>query len=80
MYIRMTELRTLAEEIAIDFNRSIRERVDELLEIDCKQYCWLGMDSTPEDKAMVREQSQYIYEIINELDKHTGELLLSSAD
>lgn len=80
MYITMSELRRVAEEIAIDYNRSVRDRVDELLEIDCKQYCWMGIDSTPLEKEYARENSKYIYETINSIDKHTGELLLTAID
>ena len=76
----MSELRRVAEEIAIDYNRSVRSRVDELLELDCKQYCWMGIDSTPIEKEHVRENSKYIYETINDIDKDTGELLLTSFD
>jgi len=44
MYITMSELRRVAEEKEKENNRSVRSRVDELLELDCKKYCWTGLD------------------------------------
>jgi len=41
--------------IAEDFNKSIKERIDELLRIDADMYTNLGSDSTKADKEQVKK-------------------------
>ena len=48
-----SDIDKLAKEIALDFNKTIRERVDELLKIDCDMYTNLGIDSTDEERIKV---------------------------
>jgi hypothetical protein len=55
----------LAKKIALDFNRSIRERVDALLALDCSMYTNLGIDSSDEERIKVHQTSSYIYKTIN---------------
>jgi len=70
----------LARKIALDFNKSIRERVDLLLKEDCANYTNLGIDSTDQERTEVKEVSKEIYHIINGIDESTGELLIKSID
>lgn len=70
----------LAKKIAMDFNKSIRERVDMLLKEDCNNYTNLGSDSTEQERKEVREASRELYHIINAIDEETGELLITSLD
>jgi len=70
----------LAKEIALDFNRSIRERVDALLELDCSMYTNLGIDSSDEERIKVHETSTYIYKTINLIDEESGDLLITNQD
>lgn len=70
----------LAKKIAMDFNKSIRERVDMLLKEDCNNYTNLGSDSTEQERKEVREASKELYRIINAIDEETGELLITSLD
>jgi len=70
----------LAKKIAFDFNKTIKERVDELLKSDCSNYTNLGLDSSEEERVLVRETSKDIYKIINLIDEESGELLIKSID
>ena len=70
----------LAREIALDFNKSIQQRVDELLKADCSNYCNLGSDSTESERTLVRGTSKDIYQLVNLIDEETGNLLLKSID
>ena len=66
--------------IAEDFNKSIKERIDELLKIDADMYTNLGIDSTKADKEQVKKNSRFIYRAIKDLDDATGKLLLQHQD
>ena len=70
----------LAREIALDFNKSIQQRVDALLKADCSNYCNLGTDSTESERTLVRGTSKDIYQLVNLIDESTGKLLLNSMD
>ena len=70
----------LAREIALDFNKSIQERVDALLKADCSNYTNLGIDSTEAERIVVRGTSKDIYQLVNLIDEETGNLLLKSID
>lgn len=73
-------LKEYAQQIAIDYQKTVKERVDKLLELDCTNYTWLGIDSTPEERAEVRETSKYLYGVIKEIDRQEGKLLLKTLD
>ena len=66
--------------IAEDFNKSIKERVDELLEADATMYTNLGSDSTKAEKSEVKKNSKIIYKAIKDIDPMTGESLLTHLD
>ena len=70
----------LAREIALDFNKSIQQRVDALLKADCSNYTNLGIDSTESERSLVRGTSKDIYQLVNLIDEETGNLLLNSID
>ena len=70
----------LAREIALDFNKSIQQRVDALLKADCSNYTNLGIDSTEAERTVVRGTSKDIYQLISLFDEETGKLLLQTAD
>ena len=70
----------LAREIALDFNKSIQQRVDALLKADCSNYTNLGIDSTEAERTVVRGTSKDIYQLVNLIDEETGNLLLNSID
>ena len=74
------DIRQQAEQIAKDFNKSIRERTDALLKIDCDQYTNLGSDSTNTEKKEVKSNSKFIYKQIKGFNEKDGELFLSSFD
>jgi hypothetical protein len=66
--------------IAEDYNKTIIERINELLEMDAKLYTNLGSDSTKADKLDVKKKSRIIYKAIKDLDLDTGKLLLQHQD
>jgi len=73
-------IRRLAEKIAKDFNLTIRERTDQLLELDAIQYTNLGIDSTKAEKKKVKSDSKFIYKQVKGIDEKTGEQLLGTMD
>jgi len=73
-------IRRLAEKIAKDFNLTIRERTDQLLELDAIQYTNLGIDSTKAEKNKVKSDSKFIYKQVKGIDEKTGEQLLGTMD
>jgi hypothetical protein len=59
---------------------SDKQKIDELLRIDCNLYANLGTDSTPEEKAEAKRKSIIIYRLIKTLDKKLGDELLYMED
>lgn len=66
--------------IAEDYNKTIIERINQLLEMDATLYTNLGSDSTKADKLDVKKNSRMIYRAIKDLDLETGKLLLQHQD
>lgn len=66
--------------IAEDYNKTIIERINQLLEMDATLYTNLGSDSTKADKLDVKKKSRMIYRAIKDLDLETGKLLLQHQD
>jgi len=66
--------------IAEDFNKSIRQRIDELLEADSNMYTNLGSDSTKSEIEEVKKKSRVIYRAIKDLDGFAGSQLLYYQD
>lgn len=56
------------------------QKIDKLLQIDCKQYTELGIDSSKKEKDEVRKNSMRIYKVIKNIDREIGDRLISSAD
>lgn len=73
-------VRKLAEKIARDFQLSIKERTDELLQLDAIQYTNLGVDSTKSERNKVKSDSKYIYKQIKGIDEGIGRDLLYFMD
>ena len=59
---------------------STKDKIDKLLELDCTNYMYTGIDSTKAEIKEVKKQSRIIYRAIQKLDSKTGELLLKSRD
>ena len=79
----MTEdltIRNLAEKIAKDFQLSVKERTDSILEIDAISYTNLGIDSTKAEKNKVKSDSKYLYKLIKGFNETDGKLLLNHLD
>jgi hypothetical protein len=66
--------------IAENYNKSVIQRVNELLEIDATMYTNLGSDSTKAEKQEVKKNSRIIYRAIKDIDFETGKLLLQHQD
>jgi len=75
----MENVKEKAEEIAIDFAKSIKERTDALLKLDCDLYTNLGIDSTKEEKERVKELSKFIYTRVALIDQDS-KILLEALD
>tara|TARA_R110001606_G_scaffold62919_1_gene146175 strand:+ start:1018 stop:1251 length:234 start_codon:yes stop_codon:yes gene_type:complete len=66
--------------IAEDYQKTVLERIDQLLFEDANMYTNLGSDSTKVEKAEVKKNSRAIYRAIKDLDESTGKLLLQHQD
>ena len=70
------EIKRIAEE----YNKTVIERINQLLEMDATLYTNLGSDSTKAEKLDVKKKSRMIYKAIKDLDLETGKLLLQHQD
>lgn len=59
---------------------SDRHKIDMLLEMDCKMYTNLGIDSTKEEKKFVKTMSGKIYRAIRKIDKTLGDTMVRAMD
>ena len=73
-------IRRLAEKIAKDFQLSVRERTDAILELDSISMTNLGIDSTITEKKKVKSDSKYLYKWISGFNEKDGNLLLKALD
>ncbi|OUX82256.1 MAG: hypothetical protein CBC03_17405 [Pseudoalteromonas sp. TMED43] len=73
-------IRKLAEKIAKDFQLSVKQKTDSILEIDQIQYQNLGVDSKNFERKKVKSDSKYLYKLIQSFNKEDGNLLLKSLD
>jgi hypothetical protein len=73
-------IRLLAQKIAKDYQRTIKERTDDLLQLDAIQYTNLGVDSKKFEKTQVKSDSKFIYKQIKALDEDLGKDLINNMD
>tara|TARA_R110000744_G_scaffold92179_1_gene178613 strand:+ start:999 stop:1238 length:240 start_codon:yes stop_codon:yes gene_type:complete len=73
-------IKELALKIAYDFNQSIKQRTNLLLELDSIMYTNLGIDSLSSEKHKVKSDSKYIYKQIKGIDETLGKELLHHLD
>lgn len=73
-------IRKLAEKIAKDFQLSVRDRTDAILELDSISMTNLGIDSTVTEKKKVKSDSKYLYKLISGFNEKDGNLLLKALD
>jgi len=73
-------IRKLAEKIAKDFQLSVKERTDSILELDAISYTNLGIDSSKTEKNKVKSDSKYLYKLIKGFNEQDGKLLLNHLD
>lgn len=66
--------------IAEAYQKTVIERINQLLELDAIQYTNLGSESTKAEKLEVKKNSRIIYRAIKDLDLDTGKLLLQHQD
>ena len=66
--------------IAADYQKTVLERIDQLLFEDANMYTNLGSNSTKSEKEEVKKNSRAIYRAIKDLDEPTGKLLLQHQD
>jgi len=73
-------IRLLAEKIAKDYHRTVKERTDQLLQLDAIQYTNLGIDSLKSEKKKVKSDSKHIYKQIRSIDENLGKDLIYYMD
>ena len=73
-------IRKLAEKIAKDFQLSVKDRTDAILEMDAISYTNLGTDSSKTEKNKVKSDSKYLYKLIEGFNETDGKLLLNHLD
>ncbi len=67
--------------IAEDYQKTVQQRLDELLEADSNMYTNLGSDSTKAEKEQVKKTSRTIYRAIRDnVDESIGKQLLQHQD
>lgn len=57
-----------------------KQKLDELLRMDCALYCALGTESTKTEREAVKRQSRKIYKAIKTFDPQCGEMFLRVID
>ncbi len=73
-------IRKLAEKIAKDFQLSVKDRTDAILEMDAISYTNLGTDSSKTEKNKVKSDSKHLYKLIKGFNETDGKLLLNHLD
>lgn len=73
-------IRKLAEKIAKDFQLSVKDRTDAILEMDAISYTNLGIDSSKTEKNKVKSDSKYLYKLIRGFNETDGNLLVNHLD
>lgn len=73
-------IRKLAEKIAKDFQLSVKERTDSILELDAISYTNLGKNSSKKEKNKVKSDSKHLYKLIKGFNEQDGNLLLNHLD
>lgn len=68
------------EKIAEFKTWSERQKLDELLRIDCKMYTNLGVDSTKKEVSEVKSKSKKIYKVIKTINPQIGTTFLNAMD
>ena len=73
-------IRNLAEKIAKDFQLSVKDRTDGILELDAISYTNLGVDSLKSEKIKVKSDSKYLYKLIRGFNESLGKDLIQHMD
>jgi len=73
-------IRELSENIAKDFELSVKERTDKILELDANQYTNLGVESSKSERNKVKADSKFLYKQIKGFNEIDGNLLLNHLD
>ena len=73
----MEVLKERVNEIVRMENRSVRQKVDALLEMDAEMYMELGITSTLRDKSETKDKSVIIYKAIKRLNPKENFVILN---
>ena len=57
-----------------------KQKLDELLRIDCAMYTNLGINSTQTEKELIKRRSRAIYRRIKKVNEYKGTLFLEAMD
>jgi len=74
------EINNLVSSIAEDTSRTVKERIDSLLELDKANHAEIGLETSKDEKKEIYTMSRIIYKAVKSLDKETGDLLLRTSD
>ena len=75
-----TTIKKLAEKIAKDFQLTIKERTNKLLQLSATGYSNIGTDSSKAEKTTVKSNSRYIFKQVKGIDERLGNLLVGNMD
>jgi hypothetical protein len=57
-----------------------KQKLDELLRIDCAMYTNLGINSTQAEKELIKKRSRAIYRRIKKVNENKGTLFMEAMD
>ena len=78
--IMTKQIRKQVEQIAKDFNLSVKERTDKLLRINSEMIMNTGKDTSKTEKKEVKQTSKFIFKQIKGFNEVDGDLLLRAID
>lgn len=78
--IMTKQIRQQVEQIAKDFNLSVKERTDKLLRINSEMIMNTGKDTSKTEKKEVKQTSKFIFKQIKGFNEVDGDLLLRAID
>lgn len=73
-------IKNLALKIASDYNKTVKQRTDNLLELNAIMYTNVGIDSTKIERTKVKSDSRFIYNEIKKMDSNLGKEFISNMD
>ena len=73
-------LKEKVQSIVDNSDKSNKQKMDELLRMDCKMYTNLGLDSTLKEIEETKKNSRIIYRGVQKIDYDSGSQMLRTQD